>query len=222
MAGTVSGLLRRRGDGMDIAPHPRVPGFYSLKAGNVTGRLPDPFFGLEDATEPPPGDLARLFQPLDEGAVPVASFSDYNCPYCRAVSRLLQSEASSGGIDITWHELPLLGPGSVEGARAALAARLQGRYLAMHTRLMSSRFQPNAAYLREISSELGLDADRLLSDMYGASVQNALAESAGLAQLFGIHGTPALVVGRVLVLGNLRQSDLRALVAREAQSPARG
>ena len=52
-------------------------------------------------------------------------------------------------------------------------------------------------------------------DMDGAAVSRRLAESAALAGLFGFAGTPALVVGRTVVVGAIGEARLRALIARE-------
>ena len=56
------------------------------------------------------------------GDVPLAYFSDYRCTFCRRLSPRLAALAQTSGISLTWHELPLLGPDSTLGARAALAS----------------------------------------------------------------------------------------------------
>ncbi|MFV0359098.1 DsbA family protein [Tropicimonas sp.] len=216
MSAGVSGLLRRRPIGLETAPLPGVPGFRYLIAGSTSGGVADPFFGIGQPESRPAGDLAYLFTaPARPGQVEVASFSDYNCPYCRVLSKTLAGIAGDGEIAVTWHELPLLGPASVAAARAALAADMQGAYLPFHNRMMATRFRPTAPYLTEAAGALGIDGDRLLADMEGPEVAARLRRSAGLANLFGIVGTPALVVGRTLVLGNIRRRDLERLIGME-------
>lgn len=213
MSGVVTGYLRQRGSALETRPLKSVPGYRYLRAGPATGVLADPFIGLDADEARPVGDIRDLFLfEAAPGQVPVACFSDYNCTYCRVLTKMLAQEARHGGIAVSWHELPLLGPSSVEGAKAALAAGMQGAYLPMHARLMRSRFRPNAAYLEQVAGEIGLDGARLLQDMDGATIRGQLEKSAGVARLFGIYGTPALVVGRTLVLGNINQSDLRQLI----------
>ncbi len=218
MASGISGLLRQRGGGLETRPMTAVPGFRYLSSGTLSGARPDPFFGLDGAAPRPRGNLADLFTaPQSTGQVPVAAFSDYNCPYCRVLTKLVIEEADTGTIAVTWHELPLLGPNSVIAARATLAAGLQDAYLPFHQRLMKSRFRPNAAYLETVADGLGLDPERLLRDMEGPQVTARLEASAGLANLFGIYGTPALVVGKTLVLGEIKRRDLRRLIRMEAE-----
>ena len=155
----------------------------------------------------------------------MASFSDYNCPYCRvATEDLAAIEARSGGsVRVRWHELPLLGPGSEAAARAALAADRQGAYPAMHARLMRARLLPTPVYLEEAASALGLDADRLLADMTSPEVEARLDRSAAAADAFGLPGTPAMVVGRTVVVGALGDRALERLIERErADGPIPG
>ena len=212
MSGMVTSYLRQRSTSLETRPIKGLPGFRYLEAGPSTGNLPDPLIGL-DRTHPPAESLDGLSDADPApGIVPVASFSDYNCTYCRILTKLLPDIP---GIEITWHELPLLGESSITGAKAALAAELQGAYLPMHGRLMRSGFRINSAYVRQVAQDLGLDAGRLMRDMEGPGVAARLNRSARLASRFGIYGTPALVVGRILVLGNINRADLMALIDTE-------
>lgn len=219
------GLVDRLTGLPETVPLTNPPGFRALPIGDVSQGL-DPLIGLNPAQGAglDPDRLngrlcAALFGQarIPDGIVPIASFSDYACPFCRVLTpRLQQLEAASdGAIAIKWHELPLLGPASAQGARAALAAGLQGRYADMHARLIRAGFQPTAPYLREVAEDLDLDADRLLDDMDSPQISDALIDSQALAQLFRMVGTPALVVGRTLVQGAISAVDLDRLIAQE-------
>lgn len=211
----------------DFAPMPGLPQFRRIDAGAVSG-LADPFAGLTlpgdvGPARPEPFAASEVCAPLfgasSPGLVPVASFSDYYCPYCRALTERL---AARDGADITvrWHELPILGPASEAAARAALAADLQGAYPAFHARMMRAAFQPTRAYLVQLAEGLGLDSGRFLADMEGPAVARRLTETRRLAETFGISATPALVVGRTLVLGAISEARLDALIGIEsAEAP---
>ncbi|MEO1689787.1 MAG: DsbA family protein [Pseudomonadota bacterium] len=147
--------------------------------------------------------------------MPIASFSDYNCPFCKVLTQKLAALEDAGGVSVTWHEWPLLGEASMQAAQAALAADAQGAYAAFHKRLMRSRFRPTPEYLREIARSLDIDADRMLSDMASAAVAKRLADTAALSSIFGFPGTPALVVGRTVVVGAISDATLAALVEQE-------
>ena len=211
-----------------VAEIPGAPGFRRLEAGGASTPLGDPFVGLRAPGDPPPPDplppedlCAALFGPgpATGGTVPVASFSDYYCPYCRDLTARLAARTEDD-LRITWHELPLLGEASRAAARAALAADLQGAYPAFQARLLRAAFQPTDAYLTDLGQSLGLDPDRLLADARGDTVARRLAISARAAATLGIGGTPALVVGRTLVSGAISDTRLDALVALErAEGP---
>jgi protein-disulfide isomerase len=207
----------------DFAAIPGLPGFRRLDGGAVSAPARDPFAGLRAPGDPPapealpPGALcAALFgpAPVPQGTVPVASFSDYYCPYCRDLTARLAAR-NDPGLRIVWHELPLLGDASAAAARAALAADRQGAYAALQARLFRARFQPTDAYLAEIGRSLGLDVPRLLADARGEEVARRLSASARAAATLGIGGTPALVVGRTLVTGAISDDRLDALIDRE-------
>src|SRR3546814_2397253 len=73
------------------------------------------------------------------GDVTLVEFFDYNCPYCRRVAPVVaEAEAADPQLRIVYKEFPILGPGSVFAAKAALAAHRQGLYFAFHEALMRS------------------------------------------------------------------------------------
>lgn len=212
-------------------------GFRHLAGGDVSGGL-DPVTGLLGAgaggegggragtpAEIAPENLCTaLFGDGDDtasidgadGILPIAYFSDYRCPYCRILSKRLEAlEQAREDIRIIWHEWPIFGQVSEQAARAALAAKRQGAHGAFHTRLMRSSFIPTEGYLRTLADQAGIDPDRLLADMEGDDVARELARTGALARIFGFRGTPALVVGRTIIVGAIDDVRLDALIDRE-------
>ncbi|SMX23225.1 DsbA family protein [Boseongicola aestuarii] len=185
------------------------------------------FAGLGNETTNPttlsPEQLCRtLFQDAEDGRAPVAAFSDFFCPYCRTLTERLAARASDAASQpaITWHELPLLGPSSVIAARAAVAADLQGRYPEFQAALNSSQFRPTTRHIADTADAAGVRPGKLLIDMDGQIVASRLARSRAAAQTLGIYGTPALVIGRTLVIGEISDRNLDELLAAEANTPA--
>ena len=220
-------LRRLINKGFEFEPIDDPAGFRRISAGEVSRGI-DPFLGLrpaEEGTSDSEIDSLRsnlcqhLFGPdeIPDGVVPIASFSDYRCPYCRVLTqKLAEIEAESGGrVRVTWHEWPLLGDISEVAARAALAAKRQGAYVAFHTRLMQTAFVPTIGYLQDLGNRLGIDAAQLIADMEGAGVDREIAISRGLAGLFGFPGTPALVVGRTVAVGAIGDEELILLIDQE-------
>ena len=199
-----------------------LEGFRRLAGGPVSTGPGAALVGVGAAPGPAdgdgvPADLCRaLFGAAPgPGVVPVASFSDYACPYCRVLDERVAALDARPGVAVRWHELPLLGAPSEVAARAALAAERQGGYGALHARLMRAGFQTTPAYVEAAAAEIGLDPARLTADMDGPEVAERLAESWALARAFGLVGTPALVVGRTLVVGEIGERALDRLVESE-------
>lgn len=185
------------------------------------------FAGIGNETSAPttlsPDQLCRtLFQDARDGKAPVAAFSDFFCPYCRTLTERLAARAAdpASNLALTWHELPLLGPSSVIAARAAVAADMQNAYPAFQSRLMGSTFRPTPGFLIDTAVAEGLDPAKFVSDMEGQIVPSRLARSRAAARTLGIYGTPALVIGRTLVIGEISDRNLDELLAAEASTPA--
>jgi protein-disulfide isomerase len=220
-------LLRRLlPQDFDFAALDDPPGFRRLAGGATSGGI-DPFAGIGGGgPSPETADPAALRADLcrvlyggrpSAGVVPIASFSDYYCPYCRVLTRTLAAIEAEGGVRVAWHEWPLLGETSEVAARAALAAERQGAYPEFQAALMRGGFVPTPAFLESLAARIGIDAQRMLADMDSGATARAIAESRGLARLFGFPGTPALVVGRTVVMGAIDDARLRALIARERE-----
>ncbi len=150
-----------------------------------------------------------------QGTVSVVEFSDYRCPYCKVLAKILTELREEGSIHIVHKEWPILSQYSELGARAALAAHKQGKYLAMHEQLMQSRLLPTAGYIEDLGRRLELDQTQLNEDMSSTETTAALTRNNALARKLGLVGTPALVVGRTIVEGAVSKRQLKALIALE-------
>ncbi|WP_171054133.1 DsbA family protein [Arenibacterium halophilum] len=210
-------------------PMDRPAGFRQVPFGAISGgNTPIALIGIGDAQpETPADDLTGsaacdlLFGEVPSGRVPLALFNDYYCTYCPAVSRVVQRLEDSGApIAVTLHELPLLGQRSVEKARLALAAAQQGAHGAVHRMLMETPVPPGVPGLNRVARALSLNPDQLRADLGSADVSAKLDITRALARLFAIPGTPAMVVGRTLLVGNVTQERLEKLIEIEQADAA--
>jgi len=143
----------------------------------------------------------------------IVEFSDYNCPYCkRAYPGIRELLAADGDIKIVMVELPVLGPMSQFAAKAALASHMQGKYDAFHSGMMDTGTRLNQEGILGVAKKVGLDLDKLKRDMDSPEVAAELESNAMMAQLLGISGTPAFVVGDQLVPGAIGKDKLKVLV----------
>lgn len=176
-----------------------------LKLGEAA---PRPTGGAEDVTE-------GLFSQSDGKGTPVAYFFDYYCPYCRILSGHLSELVSEEEIALTRHHWPIFGATSELAARAALAAGMQGAFAAIHDRFIRTPVRVTPAYLSQVADDLGLTWPRMQADMQSETVDEELDRSRMLADIFGFYGTPALVVGRTVVQGEIAPDRLHALARLE-------
>ena len=122
------------------------------------------------------------------------------------------SQLQKEKIRIVYKEWPILGESSVLAANASLAADKQGKYLEFHARLMNSRLIPTIAYINEIAVDLGINKSQLLRDMTSEITAHALERTSELASALGLVGTPALVIGRTIVQGEISRRVLERLI----------
>lgn len=141
--------------------------------------------------------------------VTLVMFSDYSCGYCRAsvadVDRLLAEDKK---LRIVWRELPILGPGSDQAARAGLAAAKQGKYLDFHRRMFAAG-SPNAVKLATVGKAAGVDMGRAS----GADIEREIEANLALARTLGLTGTPTFVVGDRMLMGAVGYDELKKAVA---------
>ena len=149
-----------------------------------------------------------------EGDVAIVEFFDYKCPYCKRVAGTLKDVvAADGKIRLVMKEFPILGPQSIQAARAALAVARQGKYEAFHWALMTEPGDMSDPHIRQVARIVGVDVDRMMADMESPEIQAMIARNHDLAQALQITGTPAFVIGDTLVPGAVDRKTIERLVA---------
>lgn len=148
------------------------------------------------------------------GDVTIVEFMDYRCGYCRSMAPALRALLEQDRrVRLVIKDFPILGPDSVTAARAALAARKQGRFGELHWALYQAKDLSEAAIL-ELARRQGLDAERLARDMRAPEVEQAIERNRALAEELGISGTPSFVVGDTLIPGAAPVARLAELIAK--------
>ena len=111
-------------------------------------------------------------------------------------------------------EFPVLGPGSVEAAHVAVAARMQDpsgkKYIEFHQKLLGGRGPADKARALAVAKEVGFDMPRLEKDMNSDEVKATIDENMKLADSLGVSGTPTYVVGDEVVVGAVGLDELQA------------
>ena len=148
------------------------------------------------------------------GKVTVVEFFDYNCGYCkRSLPDVLKLIETDKDVKLVIKEFPILGPGSLVAAKAAVAARRQGKYWEFHLALMNEKGAIDEARVFEVAKTVGLDGAKLRRDMEDPEIAKIIARNHTTAEALGIQGTPAFVIDQTLVPGALGFEALTGAVA---------
>ena len=141
-----------------------------------------------------------------DGNVTFVEFFDYNCGYCKhAMSDMLTLLKDDPKLKIVLKEFPVLGPGSVEAAKVAVAVRMQDKtgkkYLEFHKELLGGRGAADKARAMAVAKTVGMDMGRLEKDMDSPEVKATMEENFKLAEALGMNGTPSYVIGDNVIVG---------------------
>ena len=128
--------------------------------------------------------------------VTVVEFFDYQCPHCRDMSPILEQLVKNNkDVRVVFKEFPIFGKISLQASQAALAANMQGKYLAMHNALMDAGIPLSDKKITEAAQKAGVDVKQMKKDMESQKVRAELEQNLMLSQKLGLMGTPAFVIG---------------------------
>ncbi|MBV8823543.1 MAG: thioredoxin domain-containing protein [Bradyrhizobiaceae bacterium] len=141
-----------------------------------------------------------------KGDVTMVEFFDYNCGYCKkAMGDMLTLLETDPKLKVVLKEYPVLGPGSLEAAQVAVAARMQDKtgkkYLDFHQRLLGGHGTADKARALAAAKDAGFDMARLEKDMASDEVRETLKENMKVADAIGLNGTPSYIIGSDVVIG---------------------
>jgi protein-disulfide isomerase len=140
-----------------------------------------------------------------QGDVTLVEFFDYNCGYCKhAMQDVMQLAKEDPNLKVVFKEFPVLGPGSVDAAKVAVAVRMQdkgGKYVEFHRLLLGGRGEANKERALAAAKEAGLDMARIDKDLQSPEIAATLNESAKLAESLNLTGTPTFVIADELIVG---------------------
>lgn len=135
---------------------------------------------------------------LDTGqaGVLLIEFSDYQCPYCKAVVGALDSLTTQRPeVGVVYVHFPLPAHASAAGAaRAAICAEGEGRFRQMHDRLFhTTQWQSDTNWMREASAAGVRHLARFSSCLQSEATSNRLNGDIELGKRLGVTGTPTFV-----------------------------
>jgi protein-disulfide isomerase len=154
---------------------------------------------------------------LGDPAAPITlvEFFDYNCGYCKRALDDTLALLEQKDVRIVLKEMPILGPGSVEAARVAIAVNLVApdRYLDFHRELLGGNGEANELRAMSVVEELGIDADKVRAALKDPEVAETINEVYGIANRLGLTGTPTYIIGDEVVFGAVGVDQLNEKIA---------
>ena len=169
-----------------------------------------------------PGAMPPQVQGEPTALVTLEEFGDFQCPPCGGLHPVLKQIEKEYGtrVRLIFRELPLtqIHNHALEGARAAEAAGLQGKFWEMHDIIYEH--QPDwgpmpdaqaifAAYARS----LDLDVEKWARDMNGDTVNQRIQADLARANSLGVKGTPTLFInGREVPVESMTPGGIRSTI----------
>lgn len=154
--------------------------------------------------------------------ITIVSFNDFNCTACRKAHPALQQAVEEDGqCNMVYRDWPIFGPASERAARVVMASDYQGIYPAVYDILMR-RAGLSDRQLRLAVEQSGGVWEQLLSDLETRQqdIDNQLNTNQLQAFALNLKGTPAFLIGPILVRGAVSSQDFAKAIsaARDANS----
>lgn len=163
------------------------------------------------------------------GKVTVVDFFDYQCPHCTHMTPILDALVKANpDLRVVFKEFPIRGPVSDFAAKAALAAKAQGKYFEFHKALMQLATQQSLTeeLVLKTAESVGLNIDKLKTDMKSDAVAQQIKANYKLGQDLQLIGTPAFFIATtsitkdakpaaiVFIPGQIDQVQLQAIITK--------
>jgi protein-disulfide isomerase len=149
----------------------------------------------------------RDFVANPDGKLTVVEFFDYRCGYCKlAAPEVLKIIENNPDVRFVFKEMPIFGDVSDRAAKIALTQAGKGQGLALYQGWMAEKALDDAAIDRHLRNA-GLDPAETRKAADAPEIARQIADVHALATALKIEGTPAFVVGDVMIPG----ADMDAL-----------
>ena len=159
------------------------------------------------------GHAARGVQ---ESAVTIVEFSNFECSDCASVSRSLEDvrKNSAGRVRIVYRHYPEahLLPHAERAAEAALCAHKQQRFWEFHDQLVENPKQLDDADLRKRAASLGLDTTVFNDCLESGVASRDVGKDIDEAYTVGVMVAPTLFVNGRMLMGKRSAEEIQQIV----------
>lgn len=158
--------------------------------------------------------------PSDAPQLPIVVFSNFQCPYCARADKTLREIANDpalqGKVKIVFKHFPFdRHPEAKPAAKAALAAKEQGKFWEMTDEIFTHQDAMNEKNYKEWAKKIGLDVAKFTKDLkdndqkYNEIIDRDIKMGVEKAKL---EGTPWILVGGWLMQGELTAESVKKMI----------
>ncbi len=150
----------------------------------------------------------------------LTEYSDYQCPACAYFHPIVDSLKKTYGndLEVVYKDFPLNSHQfAALAARAAEAAKNQGKFLEMHNKLFENQQQWSSGDAESrfvgYAKDIGLDIEQFKQDLNAAETQKAVMEEKQEGVQMGVDSTPTFFInGEKLQQNPPSYEDFKALI----------
>jgi protein-disulfide isomerase len=147
-------------------------------------------------------------------AVTLVQYGDYECPYTRRSTWVVQAIQQELGdqLRFVYRNFPLteIHPHALHAALAAEAAAAQGKFWQMHDYIFHHQHTLEDADLAQFAEAVGLDMQQYAGDMTEQRALALIEEDMEGGERSGVQGTPTFFINGVLYGGSWEHDALLA------------
>ena len=187
-----------------------------------------------DQPEAPTGpvDVAVGHLPFlgnEDAKVKIIEFSDFQCPFCKALfdqtlSQLKKEYVDTGKVAFYYRHYPLssIHPNAQKSAEAAECANEQGNFWGYHDELFKTQadwesLTGSSLYdkFAELATNIGLNGATLKDCVESGKLEDKVKEDESDGSAAGVQGTPATFINGMLISGAVPYSEFKAEIERQ-------
>ncbi|HEX6866915.1 MAG TPA: DsbA family protein [Caulobacteraceae bacterium] len=143
----------------------------------------------------------RDFVANPSGKITVVEFFDYNCGYCKLIApEVLALARANPDVRFVFKDMTIFGEASEYAAAGAHLTKTGGKYLDVHRAFMAEKPLEDDDVARILTLH-GVSPAAARQRQQSAEQRKYLEDQHQLAAALGIQGTPAFVVGDVMIPG---------------------
>jgi protein-disulfide isomerase len=166
---------------------------------------------VDELLSPPLEDLDHVRGERD-APLELVMFGDFQCPFCLGAQSILRRVRERLGERLLFgfRHLPIperhpLAPAAAEASEAAAA---QGKFWEYHDALYAVQPKLSREVMLEVGRDLGLDAERMASEIDSGAHRERVARDVASAEASGATGTPTFFVNGRRLFGAYDASSL--------------